>query len=444
MLNKEEILNRIKNAGVVGAGGAGFPAYIKLNSKVEYVLINGAECEPFLQVDQQLLSFFPDKIVKGIKYIQKVTGAKKSIIAVKAKYTNAITALNSILRNEKDIDLFLLDNFYPAGDEQTLVYTVLKRIIPEGGIPLDVGVVVNNVGTVFNIFNAIENNENVVEKFVTVTGEVKKPVTLKVSIGTSFEELIKLAGGITVKDFVVISGGPMMGRIVDYKNEYVTKTTSGIIVLPEENVLIKKKREPIAYSIKMAKTLCIQCNTCTELCPRNALGHSIKPHLLMRKIGFNREINEGFVDAYLCCECGVCGYYACPMGLKPVEVIKFIKGELKKNNIKPSFSKENLRADIFYNYKNLSTDRLISRLDLDKYYHIKAPMSFKLYQPDKVRISLQQHIGAPSVPVVKEGAKVKKGDLIAKIPDNSIGSNIHSSIDGKVINIFKNFIEIKK
>lgn len=443
MASRQEIIDCIKNAGVVGAGGAGFPTHIKVNTQVEYVIANGAECEPLLQVDQQLMEYYPEKIVTGLKLVIKATNAKKGFIALKEKYKSAIKSLKSVIKKEKNIELKFLKNYYPAGDEQSLVYAVLGRVVPEAGIPLNVDAVVNNVGTLYNIANAYEGKP-VIDRYITITGAVEKPLTLNVAIGTPIKELIGLTGRVTVKDFVVINGGPMMGKIVDLDNEYVTKTTTGIIVLPEGHYIAKKKTENIVRSIKLSKTLCIQCNTCTENCPRHNLGHNIKPHIIMRKIGFKaQEIDESFADAYLCCECGICVFYACPMNLAPLKVIQFIKSELIRKKIKSTKLNQKPQPSSIYNHKRIPTGKLVKRLNLEEYER-KAYLVAQRYEPDKVRIPLLQHIGIKPVPIKKVGTKVNKGELIADISDGEISAKIHSSITGEITNITDDFIEISK
>jgi len=439
---REEIVKVIREEGVVGAGGAGFPTYVKINSNVEFVIANGVECEPLLKVDQHLMENFPKKIIEGLKLVIKATNAKKGFIALKEKYKKAITKLNENLKNEKNIEIFTLKNFYPAGDEQILVYNVLNRIVPELGIPLNVGVVVDNVGTLYNISNAYEGKP-VISRFLTITGAVKNPLTIEAAIGSSIKELIEFAGGVIIDDPIFIEGGPLMGKIIQPENSFVTKTTTGIIVLSKKDFVSNVKNENISRSIKLAKTLCIQCNTCTENCSRNSLGHNIKPHLLMRKIAFKSEIDETFSDAFLCSECGLCSYFACPMNLKPHRVIQYIKSELIKKGIKPKDINKNPTADKFYNNKRVPAYKLIKRIDLEK-YESEAPLVNKYYEPERVVVLLKQHIGAPSIPVKNENSKVKKYELIADIPENQIGSKIHSPINGRIKNVTKNFIEIIK
>lgn len=441
-MNRKDIIKKVKDAGVVGTGGAGFPTHIKINTEIDYVIANGLECEPLLKVDQHLMTLFPKKIISGLQTIMKATKAKKGFIALKKKYSNAALSLQNHIKN-KQIEIKLLDNFYPAGDEQNVVFEIIKKVVPEAGIPLNIGAVVQNIGTLYNVHNAI-NNIPVVNKLVTVTGEVKKPRTYYAAIGTPIKKIINLSE-ISIKNFIILNGGPLMGNLADYNNDVITKTTSCLIVLSEDSILAVKKTENINKSIKLAKTLCIQCNTCTENCPRNALGHDLKPHLLMRKIGLGKSfIDESFADAYLCSECGVCGLYACPMGLLPHKVIKFIKMKLLEKNVQNKHLNQNPKVKLLYNEKRIPTDKIVKRLNIDKYYHLDAPITMKKYDSSNVRIPLLQHIGKPAIPVVKEGQHVNKYQLIADIKNNELGAKIHSSIKGRVSKITQEFVEIKK
>lgn len=437
------IASKIRDAGVVGAGGAGFPTHLKAAGTVQTVIANGAECEPLLQVDQQLMTFFPEKVLSGLRYLIKATRAEAGILALKKKYKTALESLKKNIRPSEQISIKILESFYPAGDEHQLVYQATGRTVPEGGLPPQVGVLVENIGTLCGIDDALRDRP-VVDKYVTVTGEVEKPRTYRASIGTLFSDLIRLSRP-GIRDFSVINGGPLMGISADLKNGVVTKTTSGLILLPAAHPLIRKKNENIKRSLKLAKTLCIQCNTCTENCPRNGLGHNLRPHLLMRKIALNAgAIDESFSDAGLCCGCGICSFYSCPMDLSPLKVIQAIKSVLSKKKLPLPAGDKTPSPGRFYYEKLIPTERIIARLNLLKYSALKAPMLRSPYEPSRVRIPLSQHIGAPSLPVVREGEKVQKYGLIADIPEGKTGARIHASIPGTVTVITKNYIEIKK
>ena len=209
---RDEILAAVKGAGVVGAGGAGFPTHIKIDAKVDIVIANGAECEPLLRAHQLIMASESMKMVLGMKTVMLATGAKRGYIGLKRKYTDAITNLQTAIQaiGGNEIELFFLPDIYPAGDEHVLVHEVTGRIVPEGGIPLHVGIVVANVETLVNVANALEGKP-VTDKYVTVGGAVRKPITVKVPIGMKVEELIALAGGALVTPYAVIDGGPMVG-----------------------------------------------------------------------------------------------------------------------------------------------------------------------------------------------------------------------------------------
>ena len=447
-------LEIIKNAGIVGAGGAGFPTHVKLDSKVETLIINGAECEPLINVDKQILAEYFEKVFEGIKTAAELTGAKKIIIALKKKYREAIEVTQNFssknigssgIGEEIKFEIFELDNFYPAGDEQILVYEVTGKIVPEDGIPLQVGVVVINVETLLNVSNAL-GGENVIRKYVTVNGEVKNPLTLSVPVGTPVKELIEFCGGITVEEFGILDGGPMMGKVVDMDLYAVKKTTKSIIVLPEENIVIKNKRRSIKSNLKKAQAICLSCRMCTDLCPRYLLGHDIFPDELMKKM-YKGELDEQELEiydfAYLCCDCGLCELYGCVVDLSPRSVLNYIKEELAGKGIKNTHKRKDTIANEFREFRKVPFDRLEKRLEVDR-YSSRAPLTEYSRDVGSVKLYLTQHVGSPSEPVVQVGDSVDRGQLVAEIPEEKLGANIHSSINGRVSEINSEYILIKK
>jgi len=420
----------VKEAGVVGAGGAGFPTHVKVNATVEYIVVNGAECEPLLRVDQQLITAQGEKVIQGLKAVMEATKATKALIGLKEKYHEAVELLEKRLETEPAIQVSILGDFYPAGDEQVLVYETTGRIVPEGGIPLNVGVVVTNVETLLNIANALEGY-GVTEKYVTVTGWVVKPTTVKVPLGITIQELLDLAGGPLGEDFAIINGGPVMGGICDNLQTPVTKTTKGIVVLPKDHSLIARKTKDLNIILKQARAACCRCMQCTEVCPRYLLGHELKPDEMMQVVSFGPYIGERVTQAFLCCECGVCDLYQCPMGLSPRRVNMMIKKELAKAGIKNNNNRKPEQPRPGREYRRVPSKRMIARLELTS-YNGPAPLTEELYQPKKVTLPLRQHIGAPSIACVQPGSQVNKGDLVAVIPDNALGANLHASISGTV------------
>jgi Na+-translocating ferredoxin:NAD+ oxidoreductase RnfC subunit len=422
----------IKANGVVGAGGAGFPTHVKVDTKVDWVIVNGAECEPLLASDKWLLEKESAKIVKGLEYIIDACGAKKGVIAIKEKYKAPLTKILKAIGKRKTIEVFPLEDFYPAGDEFILVYEVTGRIVPEGGIPLKVGCLVDNVETVYNIFEAIENKKPVTRRWLTCTGEVEVPSVVNAHIGTAIGDVIELCGKTTVDATAVVIGGPLMGIIEKDLEAPVMKTTTGIIVLPEDHDVIRKKLIPIEFIIRLSKSVCCQCTYCTELCPRYLIGHDLRPHLIMRQINYGLDVPAHVIrNALLCSECGLCEIYACVMELSPSIMNRRIKEMLQKEGLRPEFPTREIAVREMRDYRKIPTSRIVQRLGLSKYSEMPLRRGV-VTEPERVEIPLKQHIGELSVPIVKAGDSVHEGQLIAEIPEGCLGARVHSSIDGRV------------
>ncbi len=431
----------VKAAGVVGAGGAGFPTHVKLSGKVECFIVNAAECEPLIETDKYLCRTFPDRIVKSVCIIREHLGAARAVIALKAKYKPEIAALEAaIAQQNADIEIFQMSTFYPAGDEQTIVQQVTGRVIPERGLPANVGCVVDNVGTVLNVLDALEGI-NVTEKYLSVVGEVKEPIMLHVPIGTPLRECVNAAQP-KLSNYGLIVGGPMMGKpLTDDKvidESVVTKTTGNLIVLPKDHYLFGRASLSMSTIRHQAMSACIQCHMCTDLCPRFLIGHQIRPHLMMRNIWREGSIKDNdtylatFADAANCCSCGICEMFACPMGLSPRKVNDYLKGELRNRGIQVPRNMEPV-AQSAVDIRKTPTDRLVARLGLSAYYAEHAHTCLEL-TPDDVFIPFQQHIGKPAVAVKGIGSGVEKGELIAKA-DEGLSANIHASVTGIVTDI---------
>ncbi len=439
---REQLVQKVKEAGVVGAGGAGFPTHAKIDTQVEIVIVNGVECEPLLYTDQRVMEKMAAEVVTGTKLVMEAVGAKKGIIALKTHYCEAIDSFAEALATEKKISLHKMGNYYPAGDEHVLVFDATGRVIPEGGIPINVGVLVNNVNTLLNITNAY-HGEPVIAQRVTVCGEVNLPRVLRVPIGASFHHLINICGGPKIKDYTILVGGPMMGRITEDGNEVVTKTTSGIVLLPKDHSYVLRRSRSLQTEIRMSKSICEQCRYCTDFCPRQLLGHNLEPHKIMRVIDYDRDLDtKTITGAFLCSECGICDLYACPMALSPRIIFKEFKGRLSEAGIKNPHSKKTLSPDEYREYRKIPKDRLIRRLGLKK-YDVNPELEERDFPISRVRIPLRQHIGVPSIPVIKKGDPVKKGQPLAEIPEGKLGSRIHASIDGKVVEVNSECVTIK-
>jgi Na+-translocating ferredoxin:NAD+ oxidoreductase RnfC subunit len=423
------ISEKIRIAGIVGAGGGGFPAHIKAASKVEYVIANGAECEPLIHKDYEIMLCYPEKVVQGVMLLMESTGAKKGIIGIKEKNKEAVDAISGAIHDPR-IKIHLLGDFYPSGDEFILVYESTKRLIPPQGIPLDVGIVVSNVETLYNISLAAED-QPVIEKFITVAGAVNHPLSFVAPVGMSFRDAIAFAGGVSVKDFGVFVGGIMMGKLEFDLDQPITKTSAGLIVLPKEHILIQRKSRTEQSMRRIGKSACDQCSYCTELCPRYVLGYDVQPHKVMRSLSFTMT-GEHIWNQYasLCCACGLCTLYACPEGLYPKEACDTAKTDLKTNAIKWSGRKE-VTPHPMYEGRRTPLKQLIKRLGIEEYNHPSKFQQKKL-NPKNVNIPLSQHIGTPAQPIVSIGESVKRGQLIGEIPEGKLGAKVHASIDGVV------------
>lgn len=432
---------KIFEAGVVGAGGAGFPTNVKAKSTVEFMLANGAECEPLIHKDLEIMRNFPKEIVHGMELMMQNTKAKKGYFGIKAKNAVAIEKIQEQFSNGK-IEMTVLGDFYPSGDEYELVYEATKRLIPPHGIPLDVGCVVNNVETLYNVSRAAEGKP-VTEKFLTIAGAVKNSSSFFAPIGTSFEELIKHAGGANVNDYGVFVGGLLMGRLTFDMSEVVTKTTAALIVLPKDHYMIMRMERPKEDMNRIGKSACDQCSYCTEFCPRYLLGYDVQPHKVMRSLVFTtsgKELWNQYAD--LCCACGLCSLYACPEDLYPREACVQSKGEMKAAGQKYEQQKP-VKVHPIKEGRRVPLKQLRKRLKVDE-YEKETPYNKERPQPNAVKILLQQHVGTPAKATIKIGESVNVGDVIARPEEGKLGSVIHASISGKVTHVGEEFIRISK
>ena len=431
------IQEKIRLAGIVGAGGGGFPTHIKAQAKVEYVIANGAECEPLIHKDYEIMARYPERVIQGVKLLMESTGAKKGIIGIKEKNKEAIDACTSAIDSKK-IKLHILGDFYPSGDEFILVYEATKRLIPPQGIPLDVGIVVNNVETLYNISLAAEDKP-VTEKFITVAGAVNNPASFIAPVGMSYREAIESAGGSIIKEFGVFIGGIMMGKLEFNLDQPITKTTAGLIVLPKEHTLVQRKGRTEKSMQRIGKSACDQCSYCTELCPRYILGYDVQPHKVMRSLGFTMTGDQIWNQyASLCCACGLCTLYACPENLYPKEACDTAKVDLKEEGIKWSGRKE-VAPHPMYEGRRTPLKQLMKRLGIEEYNH-PSRFNQNVRKPKRVTIPLTQHIGAPAQPIVQVGETVKCRQCIGEIPDGKLGARVHASIDGVVKSVNGNIV----
>ena len=436
-----ELSKVMRDGGVVGAGGAGFPSYAKLNKDADTIILNCAECEPLLKLHRQVLEKHAQEITFALDTIAKAVEADRVIIAIKPGYKETIAAVNKCISNYKNMSVGLLPEIYPAGDEVITIYETTGRIVPPGSIPISVGVTVFNVETALNVARMLNENKPVTYKYITIAGEVKHPVTLKAPLGITYGELIELAGGATVENPVLIAGGPMTGNIC-YASDVVTKTSNAVLVMPEHQYIVDKRTTPVGISMKRAMSVCCQCMMCTDLCSRNLLGHPIEPHKFMRAVSSGVTTDtSAYLNTFFCSACGLCELYSCGQNLNPRTLIGITKGQLRKNGIPVPKDIEVKPVNKQREYRTVPMSRLIARLGLRK-YDLPAPLDETLVKTDSVKLKLSQSIGAPSVACVKPGDKVKAGDVVANAPEK-LGVPIHASIDGVVSEVNDKFVVIK-
>lgn len=434
-----ELSKILRESGVVGAGGAGFPTYGKLSDKVDTIILNCAECEPLLKLHRQLLEARTYEIIKALTLLADTVGAKEIIIGVKEEYKSTVRALEACIDADSNLRIHKLPGAYPMGDEVVLIYETTGRVVRPGGLPVECGIAVFNVETAYNVYRAVWEKKPVVEKCVTVAGEVKNPGSFFVPIGMGYRELLALAGGVTTDHPVYLSGGPMMGNLVPISTT-VTKTTNAVIVLPEDHVYVQKKQVKFKTALLRAQASCCQCTTCTDLCPRHNLGHPIEPHMFMRA-ATNKDTQDvsAYINTLFCSSCGLCENYSCPQGLSPRSMMAEFKADLRKNGVKAPMVEAKPVSES-RQYRRVPEERLLSRLGL-KEYDKDAALSEEPVYARLVRIKLSQHIGAKAVPVVKTGENVIKGQLIAA-PAEGLSVGIHSSLNGRVSEISDQYIVI--
>jgi len=436
------LTEKMRKAGIVGCGGAGFPSYAKLNKSADTIILNCAECEPLLKLHRQVMEKKSFEIMTALEEVAEALEVNRVIIAIKGSYVKAVDSIKAQISSFRHIEIGILPEAYPVGDEVVAIYETTGRVVPPGSIPIAVGVIVYNVETMLNTYYAIKEDKPVTTKFVTITGEVKNPMTVEVPLGITFDDLVELAGGVTIKDYTLISGGPMMGNIVA-GNTVVTKTTSAVIVLPNNSYVVEHHRPNVQLQFNRARAVCCDCRMCTDLCPRNLLGHPIDPARFMTA-GVSNVTNytTPFINTLYCCSCGVCEMYACTQGLSPRTLIGVYKGGLRKHGVARADVVESKPVNPRRSHRLVSKERLTSRLGLDK-YDVECPLTPVNKKFKSFKLNLGQHIGVPCEPKVSVGDKVTKDMLIAMSPDKTLGVALNSPVDGVVANITDKFIEIR-
>jgi Na+-translocating ferredoxin:NAD+ oxidoreductase subunit C len=316
-LDRQEIIKKIQDAGIVGLGGATFPTHVKLippkGLKAEILIINGVECEPYLTSDHRLMLEKAEEILVGTQLLMKALKVEKAIVGIENNKPDAIKLFSDKIKDYPGTDIVALKVKYPQGGEKQLIKAITGREVPSGALPVAVGAIVSNVGTAFAVYEAVQKNKPLFERIVTITGRgLSNPSNFRVRIGTPTSLLISEAGGLTEDPGKMISGGPMMGRAVNNLDVSVTKGTSGILILEK------------AESLRKEVLNCIRCSRCVEACPMG-----LEPYLLMTLAGkelFERAEKDKILD---CIECGSCSYI-CPSNRPLLDYIRYGKGKVSQ------------------------------------------------------------------------------------------------------------------
>ena len=424
-----ELKEIMKEAGIVGSGGAGFPSYAKLADGADTLVINGAECEPLLYTDYILLHKEMPMVLAGIAATIEYAHIPHALLCVK-DHTAKRLKLADGARLADRITLKILPDVYPMGDEISLIYQALGRVVKPGNLPITSGVIVYNVETMYNVALALKRKENLTMKWLTIGGNVEQPIVVKVPIGTPIAELFE-KNSITIPEgHTVLDGGPSMGKIIDPESAVVTKTTKGLLILPNLSPAIESKYLDGPKSIARAETACCQCTRCTDMCPRNLLGYPLEPHKMVRTAkGVATVMPEMVVSATLCCGCGICETLACCQGISPKAVINEYKVLLAKNKMR-YVAKHDVEVSPEREYRMVPSERWANVLGIGKFDKVAKYIGEQTAY-DRVEILLRQHIGAPSVAIVNDGDYVQKGDKIAEAAEG-LSLPQYASISGRV------------
>ncbi|MCD8134044.1 MAG: electron transport complex subunit RsxC [Clostridiales bacterium] len=322
-LSKEEILEKVKNAGIVGMGGAGFPTHVKLSpkepDKIDYIIANCAECEPYLTSDYRRMLEEPEKLIGGMKIMLSLFDNAKGIFGIEDNKPDCIKLISDLVKDEPDMEVKALKTKYPQGSERHLIYATTKRAINSTMLPADAGCIVDNVDTVVAIYNAVKLGRPLMRRIVTITGDaVNEPANYSIYIGTNYAELVEAAGGFKTQPKKIISGGPMMGFAMFSLDIPTTKTTSALLCLTEDEV---QKAESQA-------TNCINCGRCVEACPSRIVPSRLADYAQNHQEDLFEKWN-----GLECVECGSCSFI-CPAKRNLVQAIRVMKKTVIANKRK--------------------------------------------------------------------------------------------------------------
>jgi Na+-translocating ferredoxin:NAD+ oxidoreductase RnfC subunit len=417
----QDLLERVREAGLVGAA-SGDPLVDKLSRPAEVVIANGVSAEPLLRADAHLVTHFAGQVLTGLKLAMQLTRAKKGAIALKRSDREALAAAKRAIAEDGfakfHVDLVELPSFYPAGEEGFLAAAIVGKTVPTGGSAQDAGVLVLNVMSLYQLVD-LKRGKSPTRRLVTVTGAVRRPVTVWAPWGTPFETLVAHAGGASCGGpWTVLAGGPMRGRLD--ATGAVSATTGAIAVLPLDHRLVRRRLEPITVARRRAESTCHGCGRCTELCPAWQQGHPTDPHRVVRALGADPALVAGrWTNG--CTGCNLCTLYACPVELDPATLIADLR---QRTQPETAPARELVPRPI----SRIPLGRLARRLGLSGLDHV-AP-----YDPaDLIVPHLDLEVPPGAVPCVRIGDWVSYGQVVARPGTGAGGAPVRCGIEGTVV-----------
>ena len=422
----------LKDNGVVGAGGAGFPSYCKLAEGADTLLINAVECEPLLYTSYTLLQERMRDIVIGMRAVMEYAHIARGLIGVK-DYRAAKLGYSDGQELAPGVFIKYIPNVYPMGDEINLIYTATGRVVPPGQLPITRGVIVYNTETIYNIGLVVQYGQPVTKTYLTISGDIPKAYCVKVPVGMKISEVLSTMG-VTVPDtHVVIDGGPSMGTVVNLATDVVKKPCSGLLILPKTIPAVRNKLRTKEDNFRRAASVCCQCNRCTDLCPRHLLGYPLEPHKMVRStLSAAMADPELIKTATMCCGCDICSTLACCQEISPMQIIKEYKGILAKNRMKyMADPNEQFTPSPDRESRMVSAGKWKEMLGVAKYDKFPPIYVEEKLKATQVEVPMSQHIGAPAVPIVKVGDEVKEDQMIAQAADG-LSIPHFAPISGKV------------
>ena len=426
-----KLVELMKQASVVGAGGAGFPSYAKIADGADTLVVNAAECEPLTYTDLTLMRHHMPEIIRGVEIVLSETGMERGIVGMKTHTGKELGYTDGQVLG-KNVTVCLLPDVYPMGDEISLIYETTGRLVQPGALPITQHVIVYNAETVYNIYRAVTEGAPVTEKWLSIGGDLKQGYIVRVPIGMRISELFEKLGITIPEGHVLIDGGPSMGKIIPLSGSVIRKTTKGLLILPDNiPAVVNQNRSPDEQR-KIASSVCCQCSRCTELCPRHMLGYPIEPHRMVRSsVSIAKDDPILIQTAQVCCSCGICSVAACCQGISPRAVINEYKGILAKNRVR-----FNANGKIYHPHPDrenrmMSSERWKELLGV-KRFDKEGKFLPDLMKAKEVVIPMSMHIGAPSVPAVNVGDHVTAGQMIAGAAEGALSVPQYASVTGKV------------